>query len=387
MKRTLPFLIAMVVLSVIETDLYLASFPAIARTFQITEGFVQSSLNIYLFCFAVGLLFVGPLSDRYGRKRVFISALALDLMGTMISMCSNTPVYFLIGRAAQAFGGCAGTVLGRVIARELYSGTNVRLVLAYLFTGVSVGIALIPVTGGIIEELFGWRYNFLFLAVFQLILLTGVWRLLPETLKESMQDTSIRLIFHQFRQVIARKEFRYYGSLITLAWSGFFVLVGGASFFLTKHFGISPSQFGFLFALMICGMIAGTVIAGKFLHLLPINKAILIAILLIGIGGLMSAFSFLLSLPFFCASLFIYLLGVGFLMPLCQEGATEGGGNLLSSMFSLLYFSKMMGASLTGFVFSLFNRAELLPWFITGFAFFCIFIYLRMNRIKLWVST
>ncbi|MES2273952.1 MAG: hypothetical protein V4487_07150, partial [Chlamydiota bacterium] len=90
----------------------------------------------------------------------------------------------------------------------------------------------------------------------------------------------------------------------------------------------------------------------------------------------------------FCISMFLYQLGLGILLPVCQETATRGDPTLTSSLFSLLYFSKMLGASLAGVLYSIAlpfwpGQTGFLPYFISLFSLFNLFAYLKINRLGL----
>ena len=74
------FLTAMAPLSV---DIYLPALPMLQRTFAADEARTLLTLSAFLIGFGAGQLFLGPLSDRFGRKRPLIAGLVLYLVASV----------------------------------------------------------------------------------------------------------------------------------------------------------------------------------------------------------------------------------------------------------------------------------------------------------------
>ncbi len=367
----------MVILSVLEADLYLASFPSLAHYFATSESAILSSLNIYLFVFSLAVLGMGPLADRWGRKRVFLTSLAIDGMGTLLCLWAPTEVFFWIGRGLQAVGGCAGSVISRVIAKESFPEGKNTQILAYLMVGISLALALTPIWGGLLEELAGWRASFWFLALFQVLLALCVARYVPETLTRPSAPFQWRRLRAQFAHILRQKYFRLFGSLVALVWAGLYLFIGTSSFTLIEIFHQTPAMFGLLFTLFMGGMILGSFVAG-FLSKWNLSRSLAFSIAILLAGGvlLLCPPSFLL----YSVGVFLYLLGTGIIVPLCQGEMAREGGQFTSSVFSLLIFAQMMGASLVGFLFSYLAPLESVPTFIAMISFAALPLYALIRR-------
>jgi MFS family permease len=119
-------------LGLVASTIYVPSVPAIASALETTVSRVQLTFVGYLAAFAVSMLLLGPLSDRYGRKRTMILALSLSALGSIA--CAASPgIEFLIGaRVLQGIGLSGGMVVGRATIRDLYGHHGAAQIIAGL---------------------------------------------------------------------------------------------------------------------------------------------------------------------------------------------------------------------------------------------------------------
>src|ERR1700694_3536070 len=103
----------------LSVDMYLASLPDSGRTLAASDTEVQLTLSFYLIGFAIGQVFYGPISDRHGRRPVFLAALTLFIAASIV--CTFAPsIEILIGaRFLQAVGGSGVGVLARAVVRDV----------------------------------------------------------------------------------------------------------------------------------------------------------------------------------------------------------------------------------------------------------------------------
>lgn len=137
------------------TDMYLPTLPSMAEVFNTTPSLVQLGLATSMLGLAFGQVFFGPLSDKYGRRPILMSAMILFAVSTVISIYSPTIEFFNACRFAQGLGGAGGIVLSRSISTDCYSGRELAKILAII--GAVNGIAPVtaPVVGGLVAEAVG----------------------------------------------------------------------------------------------------------------------------------------------------------------------------------------------------------------------------------------
>ena len=157
MTAVLAFLTA---LGPLSTDMYLPSLPAIARDLGATAAQTQLTLSAFLFGFAVGQLFYGPIADKIGRRPVLLFGLGLFLAATLACTLAPGIGTLTAARFCQALGASGPIVLGRAMVRDLYEGPRAGRELSRMGSIMGVVPAIAPVFGGVLQDLFGWRSTF-----------------------------------------------------------------------------------------------------------------------------------------------------------------------------------------------------------------------------------
>src|SRR5690349_8602061 len=126
-------------LGLVASTIYVPSVPAIAAALETSVSRVQLTFVMYLAAFAVSMLVLGPLSDRYGRRRTIILGASLSALGSIACAASPT-IEFLIGaRILQGIGFSGGMVVGRATIRDVYGEDGAAQIIA----GLSILLTLL----------------------------------------------------------------------------------------------------------------------------------------------------------------------------------------------------------------------------------------------------
>src|SRR5205085_11013750 len=126
---------------------------------------IQLTVSIYLLALAGGQLVMGPLSDRFGRRRIVLAALTLTAAASVLAVVVGTVGSLIVARVLQAFGASAGIVVSRAIIRDLFDRNRAASMLGLVATVMVVVPTLGPLIGGLLDTAFGWEAVFLFTAV------------------------------------------------------------------------------------------------------------------------------------------------------------------------------------------------------------------------------
>jgi len=345
----LSFLTALGPLSM---DMYLPSLPDIGRTLGAPVLQVQLTISSYLFGFAVGQIFYGPVSDRLGRRPVLLAALVVYAVAT-VGCATARSIDALIGlRFVQALGGAGAIVLARAVVRDLYSGVRAGRELSLM--GAITGVAPIfaPVIGGGLQTFFGWRATFVLLVIVAFVVAATAARLLPETLRERPKTPfSLRAIGAMYHSVVVHRGFLAYLAILTTSFVGLFAWISGAPVVMqTATYGLSPFIFGVSFALGSAGYVVGTFLAARVVMRLGLDRLIGIGTAAMACGGLAMASVVALALPhvlWFVSAMTLYLAGLGFALPSTMAGALTPFHDRAGTASSVMGFAQQSGAAIT----------------------------------------
>jgi len=336
----------------LSTDMYLPSLPAIAAALGSDSAGAQMTLSAFLFGFAGGQIFYGPLSDRLGRKPVLLGGMALFITASLACAFAPDMTWLVAGRFFQALGASGPIVLDRAIVRDLYEGPRAGRELSRMGTVMGVVPALAPLLGGVLETAFGWRSSFFATAFFGVALGTIVILMLPETLRErSPHAVSLRSIFAGFKVLLQHPRYRFYVSLSALAYSGLFTFISGSSFVLQKVYGLSVMGFSMVFSFVVLGFVTGTLVAQRAVGRLGLDRTIGLGVMALAGGGaaMMLAVWFGPGSPLeIMLPMTLYTMGVGLVMPQSMAGAMTPFPERAGAASSLLGLIQMMMAALVG---------------------------------------
>lgn len=267
-KGTITFFVLLLVaLGQFAIDIYLPSLPAMVQSLQTNKSAVQLTLTFFFIGFAFSQLVYGPLSERFGRRKILIIGLAIFLVSAVGSIFATTISFLIFLRLIQGLGIGAANVLSRAILRDMYEGKELAKMISYIgILWVSSPI-IAPVIGGYIEEYLNWRMNFAFLSIFVGIILIWVLLCLPET-KDMSQRHSIHpwSILKNYGTLLSNRSFFGYIFADFFLYGMFSTFYAAGPFLLQKALGLTPSMFGWMMLLISFGYLLGTNINIRLIH-------------------------------------------------------------------------------------------------------------------------
>lgn len=154
------------------TDMYLPSLPSMGEYFNTSSSMVQLGLTTSMIGLAVGQVFFGPLSDRYGRRKPLLVAMWLFLASTVMCLFSQNIQQFVAFRLIQGIAGAGGIVISRSVATDKYSGRELAKMLAVIGAINGVAPVAAPIVGGLLTDVIGWK------GIFCILLVLGIFLLL-----------------------------------------------------------------------------------------------------------------------------------------------------------------------------------------------------------------
>ena len=252
-KLLLPLLASILAITPLAIDLYLPAMPIMASELNTTMPMVQNSLSIYLLGYALGLLFFGPLADKYSRRLLVIIGLGGFIITSLILPFSQDIEHFLSLRFVQAFIGSAATVSVPGAIREYY-GKNMAKGFSYVSMIMMVAPMVAPTIGAILLALYNWQLIFYFLAAYSLAVLVMVFKYLPEA--KNIEKRQSMSFITRYKIVLTHQKARLdlISSMMTSL--AFFSYITAIPFIYLTVFETSEFTFSVLFAINVIALMA-----------------------------------------------------------------------------------------------------------------------------------
>ena len=272
---------ALVATGAMSMDMYIPSFPGMSADLAASAGDVQLTMSVFLFGFAASQLVYGPLSDRFGRRRVLVWGMFIYAVAS-IACVFATSVEMLIGlRLLQAFGACSGTVIGRAMVRDRFELNEAAKAFGYLGMTMMLAPILSPILGAWLEIAFGWRSNFVFMAGFGGVILPVSIFLLAET-NASPDATALQIkrIAAHYLTLLHSRRFMGYALGLSFAFGGVFSFVTGSSFVMIELLDITPDIFAIFFGFVAGGYLVGSFASTRLTPRLGLDRTIALGVMI-----------------------------------------------------------------------------------------------------------
>lgn len=257
-------LAALVMVSPFSVDTFYPSFPAIASEFALTDWQMQQTITIYMLPFALMTLVQGPLSDALGRRPVVLVGLLVYAAASVACVFAPSYAALLVFRALQGMSAGVGMAVGRAIVRDLHEGPQAQRLMSTITMIFGVAPALAPVIGGWIHVLLGWRSVFGFMVVIGLLLAIVTYWHLPET---HPPDRRVALhvgeLARTVRTIASSPLFMLMAIVTGADLATILMFIGSAPAIVLKHWGLSATDFAYLFVPVITGIVGGAFISGR----------------------------------------------------------------------------------------------------------------------------
>ena len=283
-RTTPPHLVSLILLTslgALGMNLFLPSLPGMAAYFDTSYGVIQLAVTGYLAVNALMQLVIGPLSDRYGRRRIMLWSIAVFTLASVGGMLSTHVAVFLMFRMIQA-AIVAGLILPRAAIRDLYSQNDSASMIGYVTMGMSLVPMIAPAFGGLLDGLFGWQASFAALALAGAAAFALAYYDMGETAAPS--TGTLRQQVAQYPQLLMAPRFWGYALTAAFASGAFFAYLGGAPYVGSEVYGMSPEVLGLYFGAPAIGYLVGNGVTGRYAARVGTNPMILIGTVLTVIG-------------------------------------------------------------------------------------------------------
>jgi MFS family permease len=354
LQPRLATLILLSALAVLPVNMILPSLPKISAAFHANFALVNLSVAGFSIVTAALEAIGGAISDRFGRRPVVLTALAIFIVASIGCVLAPNIGTFLLCRMMQAcIGPCYSVAL--VIIKETSDDREAASKFGYLAMGWALAPMVGPLFGGSLDEFFGWRASFIVLAILGI----AAFLLSMRELRGSRAPTSAASKNYLATYALLLLSARFWAYTLCMACSMgvLYIFLGGAPLTIGDALGGSSARLGFYMGLVPAGFILGSYLAGRYGARIPLGTILVIARLLtcigLSVGLALSLSGFAQVLALFGPCIFIGI-GNGLTMPAANSGAMSVRSDMVGTAAGLAAAMRIAGGALIGSIGGLF---------------------------------
>ncbi|KJL27419.1 Bicyclomycin resistance protein [Microbacterium azadirachtae] len=263
-RSLLPALGALSAFGPLSIDLYIPALPQLGRDLLTTEALTQVTMSACLIGIAVGQLLWGPVSDRYGRRRPLLWAVAAFALCSFLCAAAPSIELLILVRLLQGLCGAAGLAIGRAVVHDVFHAAEATAAFAALTAIAGAAPVLAPLIGGGLLAFTDWRGLFLALGAIGLALLLTAALCVPETLATAQRTTGgLGSDLRGLGAALSNAPFMVFAITLGLATGGFFTYLQMSSFVLQREYGVGAQGFAVIFAVNAGGIMLGAWISRR----------------------------------------------------------------------------------------------------------------------------
>ncbi|MBV8251332.1 MAG: MFS transporter [Chitinophaga sp.] len=335
-------------ISGLAMDIYVPSFPHMAKELGVTNDLVRLTLTVFLISYGLSQLFLGSLVDSFGRYKTGLIALIIFTLSNFLIAIINDIHLILAIRILQGMVISVIMIAKRSFFVDIYSGEQRKHYTSLLSVVWSAAPILAPFLGGYLQDIFGWRANFVFLGIYGVVMVLLEWLYGGETILQRV-PWNLKTILGNYGRFMSRKDFTPGVVIIGFSYSMSIVFGMSAPFLIEKTFGHSAVTTGYCalasgISLLLGGLLAKRLIQRKMFPKLWTATMIQLLLALIMYTSA-SVYTSLLSMMCFVAGMhflmgFVYNIYFTHCLTSFPENAgaaggfTSGGGYLVTAATS-----------------------------------------------------
>ncbi|OZS76298.1 Bcr/CflA family drug resistance efflux transporter [Providencia rettgeri] len=226
-------------------DMYLPSFPTMMHYFNVDEGRIQMTLNSYIFGFAIGQLFYGPMADSIGRKPVILGGVVVFAIASAACAITESIDSLIWLRFLHGFAAAAASVVINALMRDMFTRDEFSRSMSFVVLVMTIAPLLAPILGGELMRWFSWHAIFWSIAIAAVIAVILVSCFVRETLPVAKrQKFHVGTTLRQFATLFRAKQVLFYILASSFSFAGMFSFLNAGAFVYIDLNGVSPQNFG-----------------------------------------------------------------------------------------------------------------------------------------------
>jgi DHA1 family bicyclomycin/chloramphenicol resistance-like MFS transporter len=251
--------IFMDVLTGMEFDLFVPSFPQLQSHFALSPFWVEALLSVNFIGYCLSLFFVGGLADRYGRKPIILLGLMIFIFGSALCLYPSSYYFLILGRFLQGVGIAAPAILSFLIIADSHPLKEQQFIMAILNGSINIAVAISPVIGSYLTLYYHWQGNFVALLILGLMTLFMAIFFIP-VLKTPLNDSVLSL--SGYGSIVKSKPLMLLITNILFIFVPYWIFVGMSPLLYIKDLNVSLTHFGYYQGVLAFVFAIGSILYG-----------------------------------------------------------------------------------------------------------------------------
>ena len=239
-------------IQILAIDMYAPALPSMAEAFGVAALYLNNTVFSFLLFSTLATVLAGPISDRFGRKPVFLSGCTLFAAGSFLCSVAPSVEVLIAARAIEALGCGSSITLSAALVQDAYKGDDLKLAMTLLQSLVIAGPVLAPFLGSFAVSHVGWRGIFWGLTVGGVVtvVLAG---LIDETYDAAANagkklGATLVSMLKGAKTLLANRSFTALALFIGVTGIPFFAFIAVSPYILLDDFGLSYLGYSFIYA-------------------------------------------------------------------------------------------------------------------------------------------
>ena len=240
--------------------MYLSGLPQMVTEFGTTEAVLNMSLYMFMLSFTISILFLGPLSDKYGRRKTLIISMIIYTASCFLCCLSVNVEMFIALRIIEAIGAGGAISVAFALVKDCFSGREMAGILSLVAVLGILGPILSPVIGTVLINFINWKATFWAPAVISALCIV-LGSMLPgdiplERMQGSVKD-AVGLVF----KLMKERNFFDFTMMLTSFSASQLGFIAVSSYVFLQDYGLDRTQYSLaLAASCVMGLILAEVL-------------------------------------------------------------------------------------------------------------------------------
>ena len=239
-------------IQILAIDMYAPALPSMAEAFGVTALYLNNTVFSFLLFSTLATVLAGPISDRFGRKPVFLSGCTLFAAGSFLCSVAPSVEVLIAARAIEALGCGSSITLSAALVQDAYKGDDLKLAMTLLQSLVIAGPVLAPFLGSFAVSHVGWRGIFWGLTVGGAVTV-ALAGLIDETYDATANagkklGATLVSMLKGAKSLLANRSFTALALFIGVTGIPFFAFIAVSPYILLDDFGLSYLGYSFIYA-------------------------------------------------------------------------------------------------------------------------------------------